>query len=77
MFTGGLIDEGTMYLACTMVCVLGDIGVFHPGSSAISAVYHSQELASPKTAYLVSSLACIYCILTAYLVMIPLGKIFF
>lgn len=41
------------------------------------AVYKGQELASPKTAYLVSSLACIYCILTAYLVMIPLGKIFF
>ncbi len=77
MFTGGLIDESTMYVGCVMVGVLGDVGVFHPGSSAISAVYHSQEMASPKTAYTVSSLACIYCILTSWIVMVPLGAIFF
>ena len=77
MFTGGLIDESTMYVGCVMVGVLGDVGVFHPGSSAISAVYHSQEMASPKTAYTVSSLACIYCILTSWIVMVPLGAVFF
>lgn len=77
MFSGGLIDQSTMFISCIMVCVLGDVGVFHPGSSALSAVYHSQEIVSPRTAYTVSGVACVYCILTSYLVMIPLGMIFF
>lgn len=77
MYTGGLIDQTTMFVACIIICVLGDVGVFHPGSSAISAVYHSQEIASPRTAYTVSGLACLYCILTCWIVMVPLGMLLF
>lgn len=77
MYTGGLIDQTIMFVGCIIICVLGDVGVFHPGSSAISAVYHSQEMASPRTAYTVSALACLYCILTCWIVMVPLGMIFF
>ena len=77
MFVNGLIDESTMYIACMLIAVIGDIGVLHPGSSATSAMYFGQSMISAKCGYTASITACIYCLIVAIIVLIPLSQIFY
>lgn len=77
MFLNGLIDETTMYAACMLVAVVGDIGVLHPGSSATSAIYFGQPIISAKTGYTVSITAVIYCLILVIAVLTPLSQIFY
>ena len=77
MFLNGLIDETTMYAACMLVAVVGDIGVLHLGSSATSAMYFGQPIISAKTDYTASITAVIYCLILVIAVLTPLSQIFY
>ena len=63
MFLSGLIDETTMYAACMLGAVVGDIGVLHPGSAATSAISFGQPIIPAKTGYTASITAVIYCLI--------------
>jgi len=77
MFMNGLIDEPTMYIAACLICVIGDLGILHPGSSAGAAMYFGQKSMSAKQAYKASITGCIYCTIMIIAVLVPLANIFY